>query len=87
MEPWIRSPSGSAVAAILAVLDRMGLAGTDAVIFESLAGTTMRARIVERLEIGTTPAVRVEVEASAWIVADHLFHLDADDPLVRGVSW
>jgi 4-hydroxyproline epimerase len=82
-----RSPSGSAVAAILAVLDCMGLAGTDVVVFESLAGTTMRARIVERLEIGTTPAVRVEVEASAWIVADHLFHLDADDPLVRGVSW
>jgi proline racemase len=82
-----RSPSGSAVAAILAVLDCMGLAGGDAVVLESLIGTTMRGRIVGRLEVGDTAAVRVEVEGSAWIVADHQFHLEPDDPLAHGVSW
>jgi proline racemase len=82
-----RSPSGSAAAATMAVLDRMGLVGSESVIVESLAGTIMRARIVEHVEVGATPGVRVEIEASAWIVADHEFHLDPDDPLVHGLAW
>lgn len=82
-----RSPSGSAVSGTMAVLDRMGLAGSETVILESLTGTTMRARIIEHVEVGTTPGVRVEIEASAWIIADHEFHMPPDDPLVDGVSW
>jgi trans-L-3-hydroxyproline dehydratase len=82
-----RSPSGSAVSGTMAVLDRMGLAGREPVILESLTGTTMRARIVEHVEVGATPGVRVELEGSAWIIADHEFHMAPDDPLVHGVSW
>ena len=65
----------------------MGLAGSEPVILESLTGTTMRARIIEHAEVGATPEVRVEIEASAWIIADHEFHMPPDDPLVSGVSW
>jgi proline racemase len=72
---------------VVAVLDAMGLAGTGLVTIESLAGTTMSGRVVEHPIVGEINGVRVEVEASAWIVADHEFFLEADDPLVHGVSW
>ena len=82
-----RSASGAAVSAVVAVLDAMGLAGAGLVTIESLAGTTMSGRVVEHPIVGEINGVRVEVEASAWIVADHEFFLEADDPLVHGVSW
>ena len=40
-----RSPSGSAVSGTMAVLDRMGLAGSEPVILESLTGTVDTAYI------------------------------------------
>ena len=65
----------------------MGLAGSERVVIESLAGTTMSGRVVEHVLVGDVNGVRVEVEASAWIIADHEFVIAADDPLARGVSW
>jgi proline racemase len=82
-----RSPSGAAVSGILAVFDAMGFLGGDAVIVESLSGTTMTGRVVEHLSLGEFNGVRVEIEASAWIVADHEFLIEFDDPLAHGVSW
>jgi proline racemase len=82
-----RSASGAAVSAVVAVLDAMGLAGAGLVTIESLAGTTMGGRVVEHVMVGEVNGVRVEIEASAWIVADHEFFLEPDDPLVHGVSW
>jgi proline racemase len=82
-----RSPSGTAVSGILAVFDAMGLAGDAAVTIESLAGTTMSGRVVEQVTVGPLNGVRVEVEASAWIVADHEFLLAPDDPLAHGIAW
>ncbi len=82
-----RSPSGTAVSALVAVFDAMGLAGSERVVIESLAGTTMSGRVVEHVRVGDVNGVRVEVEASAWIIADHEFVIAADDPLARGVSW
>ena len=82
-----RSASGAAVSAVVAVLDAMGLAGAGLVTIESLAGTTMSGRVVEHATVGELNGVRVEVEAAAWIVADHEFFLEPDDPLVHGVAW
>jgi len=82
-----RSPSGTAVSALLAVFEAMGLAGGDAVTIESLSGTTMRGRIVERVTIGELNGVRVEIEGTAWIVAEHEFLIERDDPLALGVAW
>ena len=72
---------------ILAVFDAMGLAGRDAVAIESLSGTAMSGRVVEQVAIGDVTGVRVEIEASAWIVAEHAFVLESDDPLAHGVAW
>lgn len=82
-----RSPSGTAVSGILAVFDAMGLAGRDAVAIESLSGTAMTGRVIEQVAIGDVTGVRVEIEASAWIVAEHAFVLESDDPLAHGVAW
>jgi 4-hydroxyproline epimerase len=82
-----RSASGAAVSGVVAVLDAMGLAGAGLVTIESLAGTTMSGRVVEHAAVGEVNAVRVEIEASAWIVADHEFFLEPGDPLVHGVRW
>ena len=41
-----RSPSGAAVAALLGVLDAMGLASDDPLVVESMAGTSLTGRIV-----------------------------------------
>jgi proline racemase/trans-L-3-hydroxyproline dehydratase len=82
-----RSASGAAVSAVVAVLDAMGLAAAAPMAIESLAGTSMSGRVVEHLTVGDVNGVRVELEASAWIVADHEFFLEPDDPLVHGVAW
>jgi proline racemase len=82
-----RSPSGTAVAGLLAVFDAMGLAGDHAVTIESLSGTTMSGRIVEHVTLGDLNGVRVEIEGASWIIADHEFFLEPDDPLSRGVAW
>jgi proline racemase len=74
------------VSGIVAVFDAMGLAGAARVTVESLAGTTMNGRVVEHVSVGDLNGVRVEIEASAWIVADHQFFRDPDDPLADG-SW
>ena len=62
------------------MFDAMGLAGAGLVTIESLAGTTMSGRVVEHVTVGELNGVRVEVEASAWIVADHEFFLE---PTIR----
>ena len=80
-----RSPCGGATAAVMAVLDAMGLMLGDApFIHESLIGTRFTGRIVGRMEIGGTPAVVPEVEGEAWITGEHTFHVDERDPLREG---
>jgi proline racemase len=81
-----RSASGAAVSGIVAVFDAMGLAGSSPVTIESLAGPTMSGRIVQHVPVGELNGVHVEVEATAWIIADHEFLLDPDDPLAYGMA-
>ena len=83
-----RSPCGGATAAVMAVLDAMGLMLGDApFVHESLIGTRFTGRIVGRTEAGGIPAVVPEIEGSAWVTGEHTFHVDERDPLREGFRF
>jgi proline racemase len=80
-----RSPCATATAAVMAVLDAMGLlpdGGT--FVQEGLTGALHRGRVVRRTEVGELPAVLAEVEGAAWITGEHAFEMDDEDPLREG---
>ncbi|MGE3579337.1 MAG: proline racemase family protein [Vicinamibacterales bacterium] len=80
-----RSPGGGATAAVLAVLDAMGLVLDDTpFVHESLIGSRFTARVAGRLEVGGRPAIVPEIEGSAWITGEHTFHVDDADPFPEG---
>jgi proline racemase len=80
-----RSPGGTAVAAIMAVLNAMGLL-SDAVPFtcEGLLGTSILGRVSGRSVVGDFEAVSAELEGAAWITGEHTFLVADDDPLRDG---
>ena len=80
-----RSPCGTGTAAVMAVLNDMGLL-LDEVPFvhESIVGTTFRGRVVDRLSVGERSAIVPEIEGLAWITGEHTFLIDGDDPLKAG---
>ncbi len=54
-----RSPCGTGTAAVMAVVDAMGLLGDDRpFVHESLIGTRFNGRIVSRTEVGELPGDR-----------------------------
>ncbi|MCA1584813.1 MAG: proline racemase family protein [Acidobacteria bacterium] len=80
-----RSPCGTGTAAVMAVLDEMGLFTEDVpFVHESLIGSTFTGRIVGRRRIDDRPAIIPEIEGSAWITGEHTFLIDGDDPLKAG---
>lgn len=80
-----RSPCGTGTAAVMAVLDEMGLFSDDVpFVHESLVGTTFTGRIVGRQRVGDRAAIVPEIEGSAWITGEHTFLIDGDDPLKAG---
>jgi proline racemase len=80
-----RSPCGTGTAAVMAVLNDMGLLLDDIpFVHESIVGTTFRGRVVDRLEVGEKSAIVPEIEGSAWITGEHTFLIDGDDPLKAG---
>jgi proline racemase len=81
-----RSPGGTGTAAVMAVLDAMGLLPPgDAFVQEGMSGTVFRGRVAGRTEVGTLPAIIPEIEGSAWITGDHTFLIDDDDPFREGI--
>jgi proline racemase len=81
-----RSPSGTGTAAVMAVLDAMGLLLEDApFVHESAIGTLFRGRVTRRTQIGDTLAIVPEIEGSAWITGEHTFLIDDEDPLREGM--
>jgi trans-L-3-hydroxyproline dehydratase len=81
-----RSPSGTGLSAVLTVLDAMGLVMEDSVFTaEGLIGTTLRAQVIGRTTVGDYAAIIPEVEGRAWIIGEHAFTLDPDDPLREGI--
>ncbi len=80
-----RSPCGTGTAAVMAVLDALGLLGSDRpFVHESLIGTCFRGTLDSRTAVGEFPAVRARIEGSAWITGEHTFLIDDDDPLRTG---
>jgi proline racemase len=80
-----RSPCGTGTAAVMAVLDAMGLLTADhRFVHESLVGTRFRGRVRRRTVVGEYEAIVPEIEGSAWITGEHLFLIDDDDPFREG---
>ncbi len=80
-----RSPCGTGTAAVMAVVDAMGLLGTEkAFVHESLIGTRFNGRVVGRTAVGEYEAIVPEIEGSAWITGEHTFLIDDADPLREG---
>lgn len=80
-----RSPCGTGTAAVMAVLNDMGLLLDDVpFVHESIVGTTFRGRVVEHVAVGETMAIVPEIEGAAWITGEHTFLIDGDDPLKAG---
>lgn len=81
-----RSPCGSGTAAVMAVLDEMGVlgAGGEAFVHESVIGTTFTGLVSGRTRVGDLAAIVPEITGSAWITGEHTFLVDAEDPLRAG---
>lgn len=80
-----RSPCGSGTAAVMAVLDAMGMLPVDHLFtHESIIGTTFRGRILSRTSVADLPAIVPEIEGSASITGEHTFIVSDDDPLAAG---
>jgi proline racemase len=80
-----RSACGTATAAVMAVIDAMGLLDdTRPFVHESILGTTLRGRVAGRTIVGDVPAILPEIEGAASITGDHTFRLDEDDPIGGG---
>ena len=80
-------PGGTAMSAIMSVLDAMQLLPEGATfVQEGLLGTLFHGRIVGRTIVGELPALVTEIEGSAWITGEHTLCLDDDDPLKDGVG-
>jgi proline racemase len=80
-----RSPCGSGTSARLALLDRSGrLPRGEELRHLSIVGSEFRGRVVGDAEVSGIPAVVTEVEGSAHRTGEHVFTLDADDPIREG---
>jgi proline racemase len=75
------SPSGRATAAVVTVLDAMGVLPDDRPFTsEGLLGLALEGRLLRR-SADDPPLLTVEVSGTAWPTGDHEFVLRADDPL------
>jgi proline racemase len=80
-----RSPCGTGTAAVMAVIDAMGLLGEEhPFVHESLIGTRFNGRVTGRTAVGEYEAIVPEIEGSAWITGEHTFLIDESDPLREG---
>jgi proline racemase len=75
-----RSPGVTGTAALLAVLDAMGLLqGDRPFVHEGLVGTVLSGRIVTRYQVEEMPVVMPLIEGDAWITGRHEFSVERDD--------
>jgi proline racemase len=79
------SPGGSATAAVMAVLDAIGLLGDPASLtHEGLSGAHLTGRLSSRSMVEDRPALVVDVDARAWPTGEETWILDHDDPFHQG---
>jgi len=80
-----RSPTGTGVSGLLAILHARGEIELDQqIIVESLIGSRFRGQAVEPTAYGPYPAVIPEVEGRAHVTGRHEFLLDPSDDLRHG---
>ncbi|MBI3400737.1 MAG: proline racemase family protein [Acidobacteria bacterium] len=80
-----RSPCGTGTAAVMAVVEAMGLLASDRpFVHESLIGTRFSGRVASRTAVGEYQAIVPEISGSAWITGEHTFVIDENDPLKDG---
>ena len=80
-----RSPGGCGTAAVMSVLDAMGLLPVDRpFVHESIIGTMFVGTVEARTTVGERPAILPRIAGSAWITGEHEFVLDDADPLSDG---
>jgi proline racemase len=80
-----RSPSGTGTAAILAVLDAMGLLESDApFVHEGLIGSRFTGRVIGRTMVGEHEAIVPAIEGSAWITGEQVLRIHETDPYGQG---
>jgi proline racemase len=82
-----RSPGGTGTAALIAVLDAMGLvADGRPFVHEGLVETRLSGRVASRTTIGGLDAIVAEIEGSAWITGEHTFVAAPGDPFAEGLT-
>jgi proline racemase len=82
-----RSPSGTGTAAVMAVLDAMGLLPEgQPFVHESITGAIFRGRVAQRTAVGDRAAITAAVEGSAWITGEHTLLVDDADPFRAGFA-
>ena len=83
-----RSPCGTGTAAVMAVVDAMGLLDESRpFVHESAIGTRLTGRLTGRTVVGDYPAIVAEIEGCAWITGEHAFAIDPRDPLKEGFRF
>jgi proline racemase len=82
-----RSASGTGTAAVMTVIDAMGLLDDQRpFVHESITGTTFTGRVARRTMVGEYSAIVPEIQGSAWITGEHTFLVDPDDPFGMGFT-
>ncbi len=80
-----RSPCGTGTAAVMAVVDAMGLLSDDRpFVHESIIGTLFKGSVEDRTTVGDHLAILSRIEGAAWITGEHEFLIDDEDPLSDG---
>jgi proline racemase len=81
-----RSPGGTATAALMAVLDAMGLLTDERpFVHEGIVDTRFSGHITARTQVGELAGIVAEIEGSAWITGEHTFIAAASDPFAEGI--
>jgi len=82
-----RSPGGTATAALMAVLDAMGLLADERpFVHEGIVDTRFSGRIVGRTQVGELGGIVGEIEGAAWITGEHTFISAMGDPFAEGIA-
>ena len=80
-----RSPTGTGTCARMALLRARGLMHVgDALIHESIIGSTFTGRIVGETSVAGRPAIMPSINGRAWITGYHQHMLDRSDPWPEG---
>ena len=80
-----RSPCGTGMSAVMAVIDAMGLLNRErSFVCESIIGLQFSGSLVDRTTVGEFPAIVPRITGSAWITGEHKFIINDSDPLGNG---